>query len=207
MQYRKYLPLILLLIILNPPNVKSEQLSLFKHDSSGKLVLEDLVVYGKRPSNDSVYVVTDEDLVNRQAWQLIKRALEDTERSSTGFTIEFAPGSTVMTATGKEKLDLIASSMKFIDKDITFELYVGPEIRPSKEATNKLQISRARAIAAYFKRKRQIDNRIIVPGDEDSPLVLNSRFQKASAKQQNVILVNLGKTSSQSVGISAQTGR
>lgn len=164
-----------------------------KKNAKGDLVLEGMVVYGKRVPSTEIQIVTDSELIDNRGLQPIKQALENVYRPNTGFNIDFAPDSSVLTATGRDKLDLISYAMKLIDKGLSFEIHVGkdPSARPNYRT--ELALDRTRAIVNHLKVNRQVKNLLFIPGDENSPLANQPRSNSIATSEQNVVFVNVSE--------------
>lgn len=156
-------------------------------------MLEGMVVYGKRVPSTEIQVVTDSELIDSRGLQPIKLALENAYRPNTGFNIEFAPDSSVLTATGRDKLDLISHAMKLIDRELAFEVHVGkdPSARPNYRT--ELALDRTRAIVKHLKVNRRVKNLLFVPGDHQSPLADTPHKHPVATRQQNVVFVNVSE--------------
>lgn len=181
------LSVLLSLFILNSAQA-NESVGSARSADSGVIVLDDLVVYGDRIPN-----FAETSVSSSKARLSIKEALESTDRPSVGFHIDFAPGSSVMTAQGKERLNLIASSIALIPGRPSFKIHVNRENVTAVRRAEKLAMDRARAIASHLKLNRRLNNELIVIGG-GKPGLFNTYSSRSSANEPlNVLFVNQQK--------------
>ncbi len=182
----------LLLTLFLPVFAHSSELD-FSSDfsQSDVIVLEDMIVYGKRQPSSDQSVSVKQGLSSAPKTRLsIKGALENTTNPSVGFHIKFAPGSSVMTAQGKAKLNLIASAMELIPGWPAFEIHVDTDSQDRR--SEQLAMSRARAIVAHLQLNRRLRNELIVVGGTRPGLYNRYSARSSSSTNQNVLFVNKG---------------
>ncbi len=126
--------------------------------------VDGMVVYGKRPKAGAIIRIHDEALRAETSRELfVKEALELARVNPVQIDIKFAPRSAVLTAVGRETLDLVGSALRRVNNSIGFELL--PSDNPHRElrSLSKLEFARARAVIFYLSSLRGVNNEIALP--------------------------------------------
>lgn len=147
----------LALLQLNPNFVQTA-------DGKEPLRLDDVVVYGNPLQSGEVIRLDRRTLANETNTVLfVREALELARSNPVQFDVTFAPKSAVITALGKERLDLLATGMRGLKTHIEFSVL--PTKTPYKPIAplSALQLARARAVVFYLKTNQRVANKISLP--------------------------------------------
>ena len=170
--------------------------ALYSMAKGGEIVLEDLVIYADRPSKAGVLSFSDNDLLPSSGeWIALKEALEEQNTLPISIALEFAPGSVVMTAEGREKLDFIATAMRRVDKGAIFEVHPGKISDVEGRRRADLGEERAREVISHLKLNRQVQHELVVPEAKQSSYSKRPRSATEAPHTQKFYFVNRGLAS------------
>lgn len=155
-----------------------------------EMVLDDMVVYGIRPDS------TSQPHLNNygQSWIGIKQALEQTGNVRLSFDVEFAPRSVVMTADGRDTVNLLASAMKHIEDDVVFEVWVDKLPGDGTRDRSRLALERAQAVVYHLQINNQVGNSLIIT---DQGYLSGSALPPGLDRAENtqrIVMVNKGRS-------------
>jgi hypothetical protein len=163
----------------------------FSVAENGEIILEDLIVYAERLSEGESPIADEKLRPASGAWAAVKEALEKQNSAPMSIEIEFAPGSVVMTADGREKLDFIASALRRVRDGMVFEIHPGAVSETERRRRASLGLDRAYEVIAHLKLNRKIEHDLVVPSTK-SPFAHKPRPASKATNTQKFYFVNRG---------------
>lgn len=158
--------------------------------NDNRLVLDDMVIVAKRLDENISREQNGSISLREYSVLKIAKAFKENQGIEINFDIGFANNSTVLTADGRQVVDVLALVMDFVGEEYQFEIRGHTDESRHNDSKKKLSENRARVVANQLQVKHDIANHLTARGLADTRPMTSNTIAKGEPINNRISIVS-----------------